>query len=1037
MESRNQAHPSYCLSVSMTGFGKDDSQLPFSRRDRFNVLLAELINSHLEKLELTDVFLKSISDGWLLLTNQTGKVSSLCCLATIIASSFKDEISKSIGITKDHVPQLNLGIASGRDRLVEFADRQRDWIGDSARKAKRLALFGNLGEIIIDEEVNREAMAVFSTEAIGLNGQPSGRYKLGHVKTDLAAESLYPDRFIYTLNVIGESEKASAVVQKVEERLLNAISRQDEAKYANIDSWNRLIANISDYSIVLKVLTNIRAAGLSPDVVTYNNLISKASDYNVAVGWLDTMQKESIRPTDATFKIISAKATDYSMAISLLELMKRNSIKPDALIYCNIISKSPDYITAKRWMDMMQKDGVKPTASIYNALIAKSPDYETADLWLGHMLREGIQLNRSTYSAMISKTHVYSAAKYWFEEMLRDGIQPNLAMYNKLLSKTIEYAVARSVLDDMKKEGIQPNIVTYNALITKAHSFEEAKSVLEEMQNEGIQPNTDSYARLFSKNLVGRSAEEILLWYRAQGVGSDEPIQAAMASYRKIGRIDEALRLAVEYPGLQTSRKMIREIMADVLSYLETMQEEGIEASVASYNALISKAPYYDTARAWFEAMRKKGIRPNIVTYNALIEKSPDFDTARAWLELMRAEGIQPNTDNYKALFSKDLSSKPVDKILKWYVSQGHQSDEPMQTAMETYKRSGLTDRALCIALEYPNMQASQRLIREHLESILSYLEVIREEGVKPNIATYSALMSRAPYYNIAESWLETMRKKGVRPNAVAYNTLISKAPDYDSAKVWLDVMLSENIKPTVVTYSVLISKAPDFKTAKSLLNAMRKKGLKPNIVTYNALILKAPDFETIKSILEIMVQDGIRPDINSYNALILKAPNYETAKSLLEAMQRDGIQPNIVSYNRLFSKNLANVSADELLSWYLSKRYHPEEPVQAAIAAYRDAGLIEQALRMALEYPHLQVARKLIRDCRDDALSYFKAASDKHPRHANVDYALGIAYVECGRDKEAEPHLKLALSSAKPGPTRVVIEEYMRKIEREMSQMV
>lgn len=71
--------------------------------------------------------------------------------------------------------------------------------------------------------------------------------------------------------------------------------------------------------------------------------------------------------------------------------------------------------------------------------------------------------------------------------------------------------------------------------------------------------------------------------------------------------------------------------------------------------------------------------------------------------------------------------------------------------------------------------------------------------------------------------------------------------------------------------------------------------------------------------------------------------------------MMPENIPPNDVTYSTLFSKDLSGKLADDILKWYLVQKYHPEAPIQAAIAAYRKIGGIDQVLRLVLDYPHLQ----------------------------------------------------------------------------------
>jgi len=268
-----------------------------------------------------------------------------------------------------------------------------------------------------------------------------------------------------------------------------------------------------------------------------------------------------------------------------------------------------------------------------------------------------------------------------------------------------------------------------------------------------------------------------------------------------------------------------------------------------------------------------------------------------------------------------------------------------------------------------------------------------------------------------------------------SWNRLMASLPDYSNALEMLRSIRDARLAPDVVTYNTLINKAPDYDVAKAWVDTMRKEGIQPNVVTYNTLINKAPDYDAAKAWVDKMREEGIRPDVVAYHTLINKAPDYDAAKAWVDKMREEGIQPDVATYSTLFSKDLSGKLADEILEWYLAQKYHPEEPIQAAIAAYRKIHLIDQALRLALDYPHLQVARKLIRKHEEQAFSYFRAISDHDPEHPNADYALGVAFMELGRELEAQPHLRKALKLAKDGPRKVVIKEWLRQIDRKLAQ--
>ena len=274
------------------------------------------------------------------------------------------------------------------------------------------------------------------------------------------------------------------------------------------------------------------------------------------------------------------------------------------------------------------------------------------------------------------------------------------------------------------------------------------------------------------------------------------------------------------------------------------------------------------------------------------------------------------------------------------------------------------------------------------------------------------------------------MREEGIQPNMFTYNTLIEKAPDYDEAKALVDTMREVGVSPDAVTYNTLMYKAPDYKEATKWVYVMREEGIHPDVITYSELVEKAPDYDEAKALLDTMREEGIQPNVITYSTLIKKAPDYDEAKALVDTMGGEGIQPNVFTYSTLFNKDLSGVLADNILKWYLAQKYHPPQPIEAAIASYRKRRCLDQALRLSLGYPHMPAARKLIREHEVEALSYFKTILDRDPQHPNVDYALGITLMELGREPEAIPHLKKAQKLATADARIKDIEERLRRIE-------
>ena len=547
----------YCLSMDLIASTEAGLRMITRKLDSFNLSLVEQISPHIEKLELTDSLVKFTGDGWLLMTDDPDNVPALCCLATIMANRFQDEMSKRTGIAMDSIPSLRISICAGRDIRVKLPDGRTDSVGDSARRAVRASGYCQPNEILIDETVRYFVFRDFDVSPIDaeqrpLECQPKKTeeaftlYVLGDLKPEVVAESEAPGYFVYTLDAIGKGDEAAVVAQQGEVRLIDAATRLGTSKQEVIPgilrSWNRLISSIRDYSTALEMLKNGMSVGFSPDVVTYNTLISKAPDYEAAKSWVDKMEQENIQP--------------------------------DSITYNTLISKADNYDTAKSWIMIMRQNGIIPDVTTYDTIIAKSPDYESGKAWIETMWLEDLQPDATTYNTLIEKASDYQMAKLGLEMMQQEGITPNVNTYNILILKTNDYEVAKKCVDKMRQGSIQPNVATYNVIISLASDYDTAMVWIKTMSQEQIQPDVSTYNALFSKNISDKSAEAILNWYLSQPYHPEGPLQLVITAYCKDNLIDEALRLAIDYPHLEASRKVIRENGDKALQYFTSVSQQ-------------------------------------------------------------------------------------------------------------------------------------------------------------------------------------------------------------------------------------------------------------------------------------------------------------------------------------------------------------------------------------------------------------------------------------------------------------------------------
>lgn len=204
----------YSFLMDIKGSTKAGEKLTAQQHVQFYEGLMKQIGPHLEKLYLKDILIKFKGDGWLLMTNDSRKIPSLCCLAIIMANRFQTEISKESKIPIDRIPPLRLAICSGYDIKVTLPTGSTDWAGDSARRANRASRFCQDNEIIIDETIRTAARRDFLIEPITNRHIPARRegeeqfpvHTLTGIKQEAATHSDIPEIFLYTLEVIGEKE---------------------------------------------------------------------------------------------------------------------------------------------------------------------------------------------------------------------------------------------------------------------------------------------------------------------------------------------------------------------------------------------------------------------------------------------------------------------------------------------------------------------------------------------------------------------------------------------------------------------------------------------------------------------------------------------------------------------------------------------------------------------------------------------------------------------------------------------------------------
>lgn len=262
-----------------------------------------------------------------------------------------------------------------------------------------------------------------------------------------------------------------------------------------------------------------------------------------------------------------------------------------------------------------------------------------------------------------------------------------LQQFNELIASAKELGTANIILSDMTKAGVRPSLQTYHLLLEKAPNADVESKWLHVMQLAGLAPTADTYDLL-----IRRAPNEDVLQQR-----------------------------------------------------LEQMVEAAVRPHQATVDRLIAQAPDVRSAAVWFNRLRETGVQPGKAAFEALIEKSETFGQARYWLERLIEAGYEVQEDSLVELFSKGVAGVAGDELLEWYLALPYHPAHPIKRAITDYRKAGRVADALRLCLDYPQVDAAVKTIRQHPNEAIRYFEgIVEREPDHPNGAYALALALEA-----------------------------------------------------------------------------------------------------------------------------------------------------------------------------------------------------------------------------------------------------------------------------------------------------
>ncbi|KAJ8902778.1 hypothetical protein NDN08_006098 [Rhodosorus marinus] len=453
--------------------------------------------------------------------------------------------------------------------------------------------------------------------------------------------------------------------------LLHVYAEHEESQalqrvLARIDSSRKLSRDVRTYNVLLsfqkdpakaeRLLNEMSAAGLKPDVVSFTTLITlygRRGEADLLLKTYQAMKDARIRPNVSTLNaaVFSlARLGRMEDSEKILRETEALGVYPNTGTYNRLIKLYTDKGELQRGRNLfeaMTRRDYKHTRDhyTYNSMLAgyaKEGRVYACEKMFQRMIDSGVAPNEVTYHTMMDahsrKGKPFAVRKY-LRMMARDGFAPSSRALGSMCvawARTGNIEGAKAVLREMSRLDLPPSQHGYAAII-KAHvsrnELAEALSVMEAMTRKGVTPNIVIYNIL----LDGYSREGM--------VGNAEALFSSM----------EVEPNVISFTTLMSAHVRGGTPQAAEAVFLRMLDAE-VAPNAKTYGVLLEsckRTHNYKGAQKVLKRMKQSRIRPTVVIYGTLIAihvKRLDIEGALNVYKTMLEEGTPPNRICYMTL---------------------------------------------------------------------------------------------------------------------------------------------------------------------------------------------------------------------------------------------------------------------------------------------------------------------------------------------------------------------------------------------------
>lgn len=426
-------------------------------------------------------------------------------------------------------------------------------------------------------------------------------------------------------------------------------------------------------------------------------------------------------------------------------------------------------------LESMKGAGLRPTTVSYNAVIDAcgkgGVDLRFTLGYFRQMLQDGLCPDRKTFNSLLaacSRAGHLEDARTVFDEMIHLGSGRDIYTYNTFVDaicKCGNMGLALQVVLDMEANNVKPNVVTYSTLMdgfSKLEKYDEALKLREKMKSLRIQLDRVCYNTL-------------------------------LAIYVKTGKYDEIATVCEEMEKLGIEKDTVtynslingygKQGRLDMVAFLvQDMRAQGVAPSVLTYSTLIdiySKAGMHGDAFNVYLDFKESGLKADVVLFSSFIDtlaKNGLVECALSLLDEMMKMGIKPNVVTYNTI---------IDAFGKSKIFTEEDSDIGDMGIVGVY--GGQVVRVTNPVIRGRRSATDVRMRRsQELFFILELFQKMVQQGVRPNVVTFSAILnacSRCNSFEDAALLLEQLRLFDNSVYGVAYGLLMGHREAWSQAR--------------------------------------------------------------------------------------------------------------------------------------------------------------------------------------------------------------------------------------------------------------